>query len=88
MCWIGFVESPGTESWYWADGARTPYRNWDQEYKQPGNNKGIDEEHAILNSKRVQKYAGTWFDARLDWGRRRGAISEATDASGSPLGMR
>ena len=68
MCWIGFEEPPETETWYWADGARTAYRNWDEQYKQPGNNKATDETVAIMHSRRVNSYIGTWFDTREEWG--------------------
>ena len=68
MCWIGFEEPPETETWYLADGARTAYRNWDQQYKQPGNNRATDETVAIMHSRRVNSYIGTWFDTREKWG--------------------
>merc|ERR1719181_103066 len=55
MCWIGFEETTETESWYWADGSRSGFRNWDRQYNQPANDKGLDERYAIVNSRRVSK---------------------------------
>merc|ERR1719453_1689319 len=58
MCWIGLEETEDTESWYWSDGARTAYRNWDVEHHQPNNDKGKDEGYAIMNSRKVRSFKG------------------------------
>merc|ERR1711924_37534 len=47
MCWLGFMEKPGTESWYWSDGTPEKFTNWHQ--GEPNNFDGVDENRAMTN---------------------------------------
>eukprot|EP00931_Biecheleriopsis_adriatica_P106536 TRINITY_DN80977_c0_g1_i1.p1 TRINITY_DN80977_c0_g1~~TRINITY_DN80977_c0_g1_i1.p1 ORF type:complete len:743 (+),score=143.43 TRINITY_DN80977_c0_g1_i1:24-2252(+) len=47
MCWLGLLEHPKSESWYWIDMSPLEYQNW--EYGEPNNYGAHDENRAVMN---------------------------------------
>ncbi|CAK9058934.1 unnamed protein product [Durusdinium trenchii] len=46
MCWLGLLEHPQSEYWFWIDGTPMAYQNW--QTGEPNNGKG-DENRAVMN---------------------------------------
>ena len=62
MCWIGITDNAISGRWINSDGSLPLYTNWNEQYRQPGNNQG-HEPYAIINAGDVSVYDGSWFDA-------------------------
>eukprot|EP00929_Paragymnodinium_shiwhaense_P071574 TRINITY_DN36374_c0_g1_i1.p1 TRINITY_DN36374_c0_g1~~TRINITY_DN36374_c0_g1_i1.p1 ORF type:complete len:460 (+),score=87.22 TRINITY_DN36374_c0_g1_i1:116-1495(+) len=68
ICWLGFKEATGTETWQWLDGTPRNYMNWKK--GEPNNFDGRDESVTVMNFnwKETAKDLsedwadGTWFD--------------------------
>ena len=49
-CWLGLVEYPNSEQYYWVDGSGDlAWSNWFAEWGSPGNHGG-DQEYAVMNA--------------------------------------
>jgi hypothetical protein len=76
VCWIGLEEITdkyyGGTSWYWDDGSHTTYRNWDETAavteKRDFHAHVEEVETAVMNSKQLNRFEGTWFDAQEESG--------------------
>jgi len=63
-CWIGLQEAEESEDWFWQDGSKLEYKNWNEAGNEPNNFLG-DESVAFMNIVHISypfAIQGRWYD--------------------------